>query len=111
MSKAASSRHPAFPRSRATIGGSHNFIAASFMRTVISAHRFVVSRLTLSEPATDDIHLDAGFQKSCCGHSYVALPLEGQRRGLAVHGRNMIAPAFARSADALGTLTVSAGRP
>jgi hypothetical protein len=27
------------------------------------------------------------------------------------HGRNMIAPAFARSADALGTLTVSAGRP
>jgi hypothetical protein len=81
------------------------------MRTVISAYRFVVSRLTLSEPATDDIHLDAGFQKSCCGHSYVALPLEGQRRGLAVHGRNMIAPAFARSADALGTLTVSAGRP
>jgi hypothetical protein len=43
--------------------------------------------------------------------TYVALPLEGQRRGLAVHGRNMIAPAFARSADALGTLTVSAGRP
>ena len=74
------------------------------MRTVISAYRFVVSRLTLSEPATDDIHLDAGFQKSCCGHSYVALPLEGQRRGgLTVHGRNIIVPAFARSADSLGS--------
>ena len=46
VSKAASSRHPAFPRSRATIGGSHSFMAASFMRTVISAYRFVVSRLT-----------------------------------------------------------------
>src|SRR5207247_10443860 len=99
------------PRSRPTVGGSHNFTPASFMRTVISAYRFVVSRLTLSEPATDDIHLDAGFQKSCCGHSYVALPLEGQRRGLAVHGRNMIAPAFAPSADPPGAPPPGGGRP
>jgi hypothetical protein len=36
----------------------------------------------------------------CCGRTYVAQPLEGQRRtGLTVHGRNIIAPAFARSAD------------
>jgi hypothetical protein len=33
----------------------------------------------------------------------VAPPLEGQRRGgLTVHGRNIIVPAFARSADSLG---------
>jgi hypothetical protein len=39
----------------------------------------------------------------CCGRSYVAPPLEGQRRGLTVHGSNIIAAAFARSADSLGT--------
>jgi len=40
----------------------------------------------------------------CCGRSYVAPPLEGQRRGgLTVHGRNIIAAAFARSAYSLGT--------
>jgi hypothetical protein len=38
----------------------------------------------------------------CCGRNYVAQSLKGQRRaGLTVHGRHIIAPAFARSADPL----------
>ena len=52
------------------------------------------------------------FSRLCCGRSYVAQTLEGQRRaGLTVHGRHIISPAFTRSADPLATLTVSAGRP
>src|SRR5438093_678297 len=44
-SSVRSSRHAGF-RPVATVGGSHNFNAASFILTVISAYRFVVSRLT-----------------------------------------------------------------
>jgi hypothetical protein len=45
------------------VGGSHNFIAASFMRTVISAYRFVVSRLTCPSQPRITFHLDAGFEE------------------------------------------------
>jgi len=38
-------------------------MAASFMRTVISAYRFAVSKTDESEPAADHVRLDVGFEE------------------------------------------------
>ena len=46
VSSAASFRHAGFRGACSIAGGSDSFMAASFMRTVIAAYRFVVSRTT-----------------------------------------------------------------
>lgn len=88
-SSAGSSRHAGFRGGKPMVAGSHSFIAASFIRTVISAYRFVVSRLTC--PSTRGSHSPRRW-----------LPGDGRPLCAETHGVLCGARAIARSRSIQG---------